>query len=123
VGFEGGDEITSYYDPMIAKVIVWDETRLRAIQKMRQTLRETVIFGVRTNIPLLQEILSQDEFLNGTMTTRFFETHFSRGLSAPEYSASEQKLIQTLSSQLSEGGAVASAREADPWSFSWTGRT
>ena len=62
VGFEAGDEITSYYDPMIAKVIVWDETRIRAIQKMKQTLRETVIFGVRTNIPLLQAILSHRNF-------------------------------------------------------------
>jgi acetyl/propionyl-CoA carboxylase alpha subunit len=37
-GFEAGDEITPYYDPMIAKVIVWDESRLRAIKKMNATL-------------------------------------------------------------------------------------
>ena len=42
---EPGDEITSFYDPMIAKVVVWDETRPRAIQKMIRTLRDTVIFG------------------------------------------------------------------------------
>src|SRR5690606_19370938 len=96
VGFEPGDEITGYYDSMIAKVIVWDETRIRAIQKMKRTLSETVVFGVHTNIPLLQEILSHAEFVSGEMTTRFFETHFSKGLKPEEFSASEQKLIQSL---------------------------
>lgn len=124
VGFESGDEITSYYDPMIAKVIVWDETRLRAIQKMRRTLSEAVVFGVRTNIPLLQRILSHDQFVSGTMTTRFFETHFSRGLEAPSFSTSELKLIQTLSSQIGETEFASGAgHEPDPWSFTWAGRT
>ena len=120
VGFEAGDEITSNYDPMIAKVIVWDETRVRAIQKMKQTLRETVIFGVRTNIPLLQEILSHQEFVAGTMTTRFFETHFAKGLAAPKFSESEQKMIQQLNAQVSASSAGASATESDPWSFTWS---
>lgn len=120
VGFESGDEITSHYDPMIAKVIVWDETRPRAIQKMKQTLRESVIFGVRTNIPLLQEILSHPEFVNGTMTTRFFETHFAKGLNAPEFSASEQKMIQQLNKQLNETTSTTGATESDPWSFTWS---
>ncbi len=121
VGFEPGDEITPFYDPMIAKVIVWDETRIRAVQKMKRTLSEVVIFGVRTNIPLLQEILSHEEFLSGKMTTRFFETHFSKGLSEPEFSASELKIVQTLSSQLQESEHVSSGEstEASPWSHTW----
>jgi 3-methylcrotonyl-CoA carboxylase alpha subunit len=125
VGFEAGDEITSFYDPMIAKVIVWDETRVRAIQKMKRTLSETIVFGVRTNIPLLQEILSHEEFVDGTMTTRFFETHFSKGLPAPEFSVSEQKLIQNIAAQVSESDASSSsvggggAAEPNPWAFTW----
>ncbi|MGE0527530.1 MAG: acetyl/propionyl/methylcrotonyl-CoA carboxylase subunit alpha [Bdellovibrionales bacterium] len=127
VGFDPGDEITSYYDPMIAKVIVWDETRVRAIQKMKRVLAETIVFGVRTNIPLLQEILSHDEFVSGQMTTRFFETHFSKGLSAPEYSASEREWIQALSSRLADAGpagihaaADGPLPEANPWAHSWS---
>ncbi len=117
VGFEPGDEITANYDPMIAKVIVWDETRVRAIQKMKRTLSDTILFGVRTNIPLLQAILSHEEFLSGKMTTRFFETHFAKGLSEPDFSKSEQSLIQTLNAQLSSGREESSA--ASPWSHSW----
>lgn len=118
-GIEAGDEVTSHYDPMIAKVIVWDETRIRAIQKMKRTLSECVIFGVRTNIPLLQEILSHEEFLSGTMTTRFFETNFGKGLARPEYSASEQKLIQSIGTQLADSGTAGGAPDNNPWSHSW----
>jgi 3-methylcrotonyl-CoA carboxylase alpha subunit len=120
VGFAAGDEISSHYDPMIAKVIVWDETRIRAIQKMKRTLSECVVFGVFTNIPLLQEILSHDEFVTGKMTTRFFETYFGKGLSRPEYSESERKMIHALAAQIGEAGVAS--YESNPWSHSWRPR-
>ncbi len=119
VGFEPGDEVTSFYDSMIAKVIVWDETRVRAIQKMKRTLEDTIIFGVRTNIPLLQEILSHDEFVRGTMTTRFFETHFPKGLSFGGYTESERKFIQSVGSRLGETPSSGGS-EANPWAHSWS---
>lgn len=118
VGFEPGDEVSSYYDSMIAKVIVWDENRIRAIQKMKRTLQDTVIFGVRTNIPLLQSILSHEEFVVGKMTTRFFETHFSKPLPAPEFASSELKLIQGISSKLAE--TQDSGFEGNPWAHTWS---
>jgi len=121
VGFEAGDEVTSHYDSMIAKVIVWDETRVRAIQKMKRTLQDTIVFGVHTNIPLLQRILSHEEFLAGTMTTRFFETHFAKALPKPEFSESERKMIQTLSSSLGETGfAGTGVRDVNPWAHAWS---
>ena len=83
VGMEEGDEITPYYDPMVTKVIVWDESRPRAIRKMLQVLDEVVVFGVRLNIPYLKAILSHPEFVDGRMTTQFISTHFAEGLSAP----------------------------------------
>lgn len=121
VGFEPGDIITSFYDPMIAKVIVWDETRVRAIQKMKRVLGETVIFGVRTNIPLLQKILSHEEFVSGKMTTRFFETHFPKGIEAVPLSSTERKLADELNARLADradaaGGGVS---EANPWAHQW----
>lgn len=75
-GFDPGDEVTPFYDSMIAKVIVWDENRPRALQKMLRVLDESVVFGVKTNIPLLKRILSHPEFAAGTMTTRFMDQHF-----------------------------------------------
>lgn len=93
-GFENGDEVTSFYDSMIAKVIVWDETRARAIDKMQRVLRDSIVFGVHTNIPLLQKILAHPEFINGTMTTQFFATHFSDSLTVESPTAGENAFAE-----------------------------
>lgn len=78
-GYEVGDEVTPFYDSMMAKVIVWDETRPRAINKMLKTLEEIILFGVKSNIPLLKQILGHPEFVDGSFTTQFFNQHFSGG--------------------------------------------
>lgn len=95
-GFDEGDEITSYYDPMIAKVIVWDDNRPRAIEKMKRVLKDSVIFGVRTNIPYLIEILSHPEFVNGKMTTQFIDRYFQDPIKEPELTEDEKALVQFL---------------------------
>lgn len=121
-GFESGDRITPYYDPMIAKAIVWDETRPRAIQKMIRTLRDSVIFGVQTNIPYLIEILSHPEFVNGTMTTRFIETHFAQPLKEPALTPGEEKLVQAATAKLKgamSSGEAAGPTEANPFAGAW----
>jgi acetyl/propionyl-CoA carboxylase alpha subunit len=127
-GFEAGDEITPYYDPMIAKVIVWDETRARAIQKMIHVLHESVVFGVQTNIPYLIEILSHKEFVQGTMTTRFIEKNFSEALVQPKLSEVETKLVEKALQQLrtsATGKNVNAGLENNaansPWLSFWRG--
>src|SRR5690606_11220207 len=81
IGFEKGDTITSFYDSMIAKVIVWDNNRNNAIDKMIKTLKDIVVFGLHTNIPYLIEILDHPEFRSGEMTTQFIAKNFSESLS------------------------------------------
>lgn len=121
-GFAEGDTITSFYDPMIAKVIVWDESRPRAIQKMIRVLKDSVVFGVHTNIPYLIEILTHKEFINGTMTTRFIETYFAEALKEPELSEAEKKVIEeTLSEIRGMGGSPTSATASSPWASYWRG--
>ncbi|NCN41123.1 ATP-grasp domain-containing protein [bacterium] len=123
VGFEEGDEVTSNYDSMIAKVIVWDESRTRAIQKMERTLKDTVIFGVKTNIPLLLKILSHEEFIRGEMTTSFFDTHFSKGLKKTEWSESEKDLINQLGKLVSgENSGSSSISTKSPWTYNWSSK-
>jgi acetyl/propionyl-CoA carboxylase alpha subunit len=96
-GFEKGDVITAFYDPMIAKIIVWDETRLRTIEKMTRVLKDTVIFGVKTNIPYLLEIINHPEFVRGSMTTRFIEKYFNEPLRELKMDDSENALLKHLS--------------------------
>lgn len=128
-GFEKGDVITSHYDPMIAKVIVWDESRPRAIEKMIRVLKDSVIFGVHTNIPYLIAILSHDEFIQGTMTTRFIEKYFSEGLKSQHNEADRKKLSQEIYKSLVQGqasspqsmGSVQGVVSASPWLTYWRG--
>lgn len=120
-GFDEGDTITSYYDPMIAKVIVWDETRSRAIQKMIRVLRDSKVFGVYTNIPYLIEILSHKEFVMGTMTTRFIETYFAEPLKEPEFSAVEQALVAKALEQLAMPRVGGQSEIINPFMNYWRG--
>jgi 3-methylcrotonyl-CoA carboxylase alpha subunit len=125
-GFDDGDEITSYYDPMIAKVIVWDENRGRAIQKMIRVLKDCVIFGVHTNIPYLIEILTHEEFIRGTMTTRFIETYFKDPIPLRELSEVEKKLVERAQQQACDGmkGTLQDQKASfleSPWQSFWRG--
>ncbi len=118
-GIEQGDVVSSNYDSMIAKVIVWDETRARAIAKMKRTLKDTVVFGVHTNIPLLLEILSQPEFELGTMTTQFFGTRFPGALEAATLTRSETQALEKLRSQVAVSGDFQGSFQPNPWTHSW----
>lgn len=72
---ETGTEVTPFYDPMIAKVIVHDLDRQKAIEKMKQTLLNTSIEGIKTNIPFLRRVLDQPDFINENMNTNFVQKH------------------------------------------------
>ena len=75
-GFSVGNEVTHFYDPLLAKLIVHGEDRETAIQRMQAALKEFVVHGVITNIDFLQAVLSQPDFHNGEVTTRWVETKF-----------------------------------------------
>ena len=72
-GVYGGGRVPSHYDPLIAKLIAHAPTRAQAIAKMRRALSETLIGGIRTNIPLHQRILSHPAFEEGRFSTRFLD--------------------------------------------------
>jgi acetyl-CoA carboxylase biotin carboxylase subunit len=74
-GIETGSEISSYYDPMIAKLIVSGEDRDDAIRKMCWALNNYVAIGIKTNIPFLKAILEHPAFVDGDTTNRFIERY------------------------------------------------
>jgi len=74
-GIVSGDEITTHYDPMIAKIIVHAADRGAAIRRMQAALQETVLVGVTTNLEFLQAVLAHPVFAAGEATTRFIEKH------------------------------------------------
>jgi len=70
-GIYSGYEVPMYYDPMISKLISYGTTREEAINRIINALNEYKIFGIKTNIDYLIEILKSEEFKNGTYTTKF----------------------------------------------------
>jgi acetyl-CoA carboxylase biotin carboxylase subunit len=71
-----GYEVPIYYDPMLAKVITWGETRDEAIRRMQRSLTEFILTGVKSNIILHKTILDHPTFIEGSYTTQFIEKNF-----------------------------------------------
>lgn len=73
-GYEEGNEVTPYYDPMLGKLIVFGETRAQAISTAVPALESFAVEGVKTNIPLHLRILRSPAFLAGQLSTSFLTT-------------------------------------------------
>ena len=76
VGVSEGQEITSDYDPLLAKVVVWDSCRYSAINRMDYALSNFVILGLITNQPFLREIMNNPLFSKASFTTNFIDENF-----------------------------------------------
>lgn len=70
--------VTPFYDPMIAKLVVKGSTRSEAINRMQAALTAYKVEGIKTNIPMLTEIISYKEFKQGATTTDFIEKHYKK---------------------------------------------
>ena len=73
-GFAIGSEVTHFYDPLLAKLIVHAENRDSAIQRMRTALSEFIVHGVVTNIDFMQGVLAHEDFAKGKISTRWVES-------------------------------------------------
>lgn len=72
-GLRQGDVMSAYYDSMIAKIIVHDENRIKAMQKMLDTLANIKIEGLNTNLKFLQNCIAHQKFRSGNTTTTFIQ--------------------------------------------------
>ena len=68
-----GYTVPPNYDSMIAKVITWAENRSTALDRMRSALDEMVIEGIRTNIPLQQDLVRDGPFREGGVNIHYLE--------------------------------------------------
>lgn len=74
-----GSEISTYYDPMIAKVVAWDADRDAAIRRMQGALRGMKVEGLRTTIPYHLKILGNAFYRRGEIDVNFIKRHMSTG--------------------------------------------
>jgi 3-methylcrotonyl-CoA carboxylase alpha subunit len=74
-GVRAGDAISAYYDPMIAKLVVWGDDRADAVRRLAAALAEYEVLGVATNLPLLRAIAAHSAFVRGDVHTGFIAQH------------------------------------------------
>ena len=119
-GVEEGDEITPHYDPMIAKLIVWDVDRERALARMLQSLAQYRVVGVSSNVDFLSRLVACPAFANADLDTGLIEREraflFPEGVEAP----AEVFLVAALAELLREEAAARTAAASDrdphsPW--------
>lgn len=107
-GFETGDRVPAHYDSMLAKLIVWDETREDAIDRITETLGHTQLVGVPENIGFIRRCVSSDLFASGDHYVSWIGEQGSTLTDAPP----EHELASVLSVcdvQFEDAGG------ADPW--------
>jgi 3-methylcrotonyl-CoA carboxylase alpha subunit len=113
-GVEEGDEITPHYDPMIAKLIVWDADRERALARMLQSLAQYRVVGVSSNVDFLSRLVACPAFANADLDTGLIEREraflFPEGVEAP----AEVFLVAALAELLREEEAARTAAAPRP---------
>jgi 3-methylcrotonyl-CoA carboxylase alpha subunit len=111
-GFEEGDEISPYYDSMIAKLIVWGEDRAQALARLDAALADTHIMGLHTNVAFLRRVVRSRSFSEADLDTALIERERAALFEAPglalEVAAAGVAAHTLAAEQRLEG--------ADPWS-------
>ncbi len=111
LGISSGREVSTYYDPMIAKLIVHSENREEAIQKMKWALRNYTALGIPTNIKFLKEVLDHEDFLSGNTHTDFVTHHFNKWKGGPKETPYEvllaAALFEVLEPYMSTGSEIS----------------
>lgn len=91
-----GDTVATFYDPMIAKIIVWDANRKDAISRMKVALDNFHIDGIKTNIPLMRAILNSSLFKTRKMNISFIANHENRRKIIDELKTPQDELFASM---------------------------
>jgi propionyl-CoA carboxylase alpha chain len=95
-GVREGDEISMFYDPMIAKLCSWGKTRDMSIKRMESALDNFLLEGIDNNIPFLSSILGSKRFKSGDLTTSFIEDEYPNGFQGSAIDENEEWVLSTL---------------------------
>ena len=118
-GVAEGDDVSPFYDPMLAKLIAWGENREEARQRLLAMLEDTAVGGFRTNLAFLRRVLGHPAFAAAELDTGFIERHQAQLLPAP-VALPEQ--VWQLAAEAFRQGDAARIRQDDPHS-PWSGNS
>jgi acetyl-CoA carboxylase biotin carboxylase subunit len=94
-GVDAGNEVTLFYDPLLAKLLAWGETREIAIQRMRRALRELLIVGLPTAQPFHLRVMDDPDFRQGNLDITYLERVGARLLAAAPLPGVERAVAVT----------------------------
>ena len=107
-GVREGDEISMFYDPMIAKLCAWGPTREAAIDGMARALEDTHIHGVGHNIPFLAAVMDQPRFRSGHISTSYIKDEFPDGFQGLAPDRRQTDILIATAAAMNEIAAEAS---------------
>ena len=117
-GVREGDAISPFYDPMIAKLIVWGADRKQALARMAQALAQYQIVGLATNVAFLKRLVEGEPFATADLDTgliaRHHDTLFPAAQPVPE-AALALAAVSLIESEKDASAAQSGANSADPW--------
>ncbi len=110
-GVREGDEISMFYDPMIAKLCAWAPTRAGAVAGMSRALEDTHLAGVGHNVPFLAAVMDQDRFRSGELSTAYIKDEFPDGFHGVPAGPLQRDILVATGMALHE---IVSDQSGDP---------
>ena len=112
-----GDRISTFYDSLVAKLIVWEHSRVRAIEKMKKALEATILFGIDSNINFLHFLLSHPLFIENQITTKTLEHLHSLEWDQQDFPLPEELMKKVFDEWPSHPSAFSPSKPLfNPWS-------
>jgi acetyl/propionyl-CoA carboxylase alpha subunit len=113
-GVASGSEVSRFYDPMLAKLVVHADDRAAAIERMRWLLAHTTVLGVTTNLEFLAAVVDHDAFRSGALTTTFVDDHLAGW--QPDPAPRELLVAAAVAVQRRHERAPRGGADGDPYS-------
>ena len=113
-GVREGDDVSVFYDPMIAKLVAWGDDRAECARRMCDALAQTELLGVKTNLAFLERIVRHPAFLAGDTDTSFIEKHRA-DLLPPSGAVPVEALVAAAARVYLDERARAEGAAASPW--------
>ncbi|MGR6531461.1 acetyl-CoA carboxylase biotin carboxylase subunit [Brevundimonas sp. RM1] len=110
-GVREGDEISMFYDPMIAKLCAWGETREDAVRGMARALEDTHLAGLGHNVPFLAAVMDQERFQSGELATSYIKDEFPDGFHGLAPTPEQVKILIASAVAMNE---VIAEQDGDP---------
>ncbi|TQV77511.1 acetyl/propionyl/methylcrotonyl-CoA carboxylase subunit alpha [Aliikangiella marina] len=115
-GIISGDQVSVYYDPMIAKLIVWDTDRNAALARLRGALADFHVAGLTTNIEFLHQLASNDSFIGADLDTHFLDKHGEELILGQQPADDAILAAASLKVMLDQSGNQQQLHSVDPFS-------